>query len=282
MHKFHTKQELQKFIAKEKKNGKNVGFVPTMGALHKGHLSLITESLAKNELVVCSIFVNPTQFNNQEDLDKYPRVEEQDLLILKNAGCHAVFLPKTEEMYTETVVSDRFNFGELGLYMEGKHRPGHFEGMATIVKKLLEIVQPKNAYFGEKDFQQLLIIKKLVEQESIPVNIVGCPIVREVDGLAMSSRNMRLSANERQEAPAIYQALLQIKERATQNKDFNRTIAKAIETINSHPRLAVEYLEICNAQTLKPISNWDECKSVRAFVSVFIGQVKVIDNILLF
>lgn len=278
---FNTNAALKKFIADCRANNKSIGFVPTMGALHAGHISLINRALDENDIVVCSIYVNPTQFNNPDDLENYPRTLETDIALLEKAKCSVVFNPETSELYPEEVVADNFDFEYLESIMEGKFRPGHFKGMATIVKRLLLAVQPDKAYFGEKDFQQLAIINDLVRREKIPVEIIGCPIVREIDGLAMSSRNVRLNAPQRHAAAGIYEALNELKERAN-SKDLNKSLAKAIETINAHPHLAVEYLEIVDSGTLLPINDWTDAKSARAFVAVLVGQTRLIDNILLY
>lgn len=275
---FTTKQALQTFLQSQINQGQTVGFVPTMGALHKGHLSLIAQAKAQNALVVCSIFVNPTQFNNAEDLAKYPRNMAQDKALLNAAGCDVLFCPTADDLYPEGVKSNSYNFGGLAKEMEGKHRPGHFDGMATVVQKLLEAVRPKCAYFGEKDFQQLAIVRALVAQQSLPIEIVGCPIVREADGLALSSRNTRLSAAQRQAAPAIYQALMLVQDLKAEGKSVEKSLAKAIESINANPRLAVEYFQICDEQTLQPIVNWEDAKRPRAFVAVHAGTVRLIDN----
>ena len=205
MHVFQTQKELQFELNKAKNQSKNIGFVPTMGALHEGHLSLLEQSLAENEITVLSIFVNPTQFNNADDLKKYPRTLEKDVELVKKLNENIlVYAPSVADIYEGNTISTSFNYDGLENQMEGKHRPGHFDGVGTIVKKLFEIVKPTNAYFGEKDFQQLQIVKKLVSKYKIPVNIVGCDIFRETTGLAMSSRNERLSESARIESKLIY------------------------------------------------------------------------------
>ena len=206
---FETILSLQKEITSLKKNN-SIGFVPTMGALHKGHLSLIKQAKLENNIVVVSIFVNPTQFDNKADLDKYPSTLENDLKLLKKVHCDLVFVPSVKEIYSEYIQSESFNFGGIENEMEGKFRDGHFNGVGTIVKRLFTIVKPNNAYFGEKDFQQLQIIKKLVEIEKLPIEIIGCKIFRENDGLAMSSRNTRLEPAYRDVAPFIFKTLKKI------------------------------------------------------------------------
>lgn len=281
MHVFNTNIALKEFVAECRAKQQSIGFVPTMGALHLGHMSLINRALEENDVVICSIYVNPTQFNNQADLSNYPRSLETDIALLQKSKCTAVFSPNTTELYPDEVKSDEFDFGNLESTMEGKYRPGHFKGMATVVKKLLLAVNADRAYFGEKDFQQLVIIKELVRREKMPVVIIGCPIVREMDGLAMSSRNVRLNAPQRHAASGIYQALIELKERA-KIKKLTSSLAKAIETINAHPHLAVEYFEIVDAESLQPITDWSDTKSARAFVAVLAGETRLIDNILLY
>ena len=208
-----TKVALQEFVSNCRANNKSIGLVPTMGALHQGHISLVNKALAENDVVICSIYVNPTQFNNADDLNKYPRTLEHDLALLKKVNCTAVFNPETSDLYPNGVNADDFNFGSLVTVMEGKFRPGHFKGMATVVKRLLLACTPDRAYFGEKDFQQLIVIRELVRQEKLPVQIIGCPIARELDGLAMSSRNIRLNVQQRHAAPVIFESLNELKKR---------------------------------------------------------------------
>jgi pantoate--beta-alanine ligase len=247
----HTQKEaLVKALSRAAKNDK-IGFVPTMGALHRGHISLVNKALSENELVVVSIFVNPTQFNNRADLEKYPRTPEDDISILKTLkGEIVVYLPEIEDLYEVSVSSKQYNFGGLEYQMEGKHRSGHFDGVGTIVNKLFRIVKPKTAYFGEKDFQQLQIVKKLVAIEKLPVKIVGCSILREENGLAMSSRNKRLSAKQFEEAAVIYKTLKEVQDKFNSNSiaDLNTMVA---ERFLQNPNLNLEYFEIANEKTLK-------------------------------
>lgn len=278
---FTKNKALQDFITNCKAANLSIGFVPTMGALHQGHISLITNALAHNDVVVCSIYVNPTQFNNQADLHNYPRTQEQDLALLEKAKCTAVYIPETADLYPDEVKSDDISFGDLENVMEGKYRPGHFKGMATVVKRLFLAIKPTRAYFGEKDYQQLAIIKLLVEREKLPIEIVGCPIVRELDGLALSSRNTRLNVQQRHAAPAIFRALNLLKSRA-KIKSLNSSVAKAIENINAHPDLAVEYLYIVDEKTLQPIADWKDAEHAMAFAAVMAGEVRLIDNITLY
>jgi len=263
---------------KSLKKGTSIGFVPTMGALHKGHLSLIEQAKKENDIVVVSIFVNPTQFDKQEDLVNYPKTIDNDLSLLKSVYCDMVFTPSAENIYNNNIISQLFNFDGLEHQMEGKFRDGHFDGVGTIVKRLFEIVTPHKAYFGEKDFQQLRIIRKMVEKHQIPVKVVGCEIYRENDGLAMSSRNSRLTKEHRETAPFIFKTLKKAKEQfGTKN---------ALEVINwvenefkNQPLLELEYFEIADEETLLPIKNKDQKQKYRAFIAVFADKIRLIDNI---
>ena len=256
-----------------------IGFVPTMGALHKGHLSLLEESLQNNDLTVISIFVNPTQFNNAEDLEKYPRTLESDVEKIKtlHSGI-VVFAPSVEDIYEGKTVSQHFDYDGLENQMEGKFRTGHFDGVGTIVKRLFEIVNPTNAYFGEKDFQQLQIVKKMAQKQQLPVNVIGCPIFREANGLAMSSRNERLTNKERQDAAVIYQTL------KTAKTKFGTETAKAVadwvqETFKNIPGFELEYFEIADEDTLEPLEQKNTNKHYRAFIAVFVNKIRLIDTI---
>lgn len=275
-----TRAEAAEYAASVRFSGKTLGFVPTMGALHEGHLSLVRRALQENDYAIASIFVNPIQFNNPEDLAKYPRTPEQDLKMLQEAGCHAVFMPSVEEMYPSEV-TEVYDFGHLDKVMEGAFRPGHFNGVAVVVRRLFEMVQPHRAYFGEKDFQQLAIIRALVRQYEIPVEIVPCPIVREPDGLAMSSRNMRLSPTDRSKAPHIYRTLL-----AARDMVPGHTVAEVknwvIQNLKSVEGFEPEYFEIASAENLLPVSEWKEAPVVMGFVAVCLGGVRLIDNIELY
>lgn len=258
--------------------GTKIGFVPTMGALHRGHLSLIEKAKIENNIVLVSIFVNPTQFDKEEDLINYPKTIDKDLSLLKSVGCNIVFVPTAKEIYADNIKSQQFDFDGLEHQMEGKFRKGHFDGVGTIVKRLFEIVTPDNSYFGEKDFQQLQIIKKMVQKNKIPVNIIGCDIFREEDGLAMSSRNSRLTYEQRKTAPFIYKTLKQAK--------IEFGIKNALEVtewvkneFEKHPLLELEYFEIANEETLQPIENKKTSQKYRAFIAVFAGKIRLIDNI---
>jgi pantoate--beta-alanine ligase len=249
-----------------------------MGALHEGHLSLIKQANLENDVVVVSIFVNPTQFDKKEDLVNYPKTLENDLSILKSGNCDIVFTPKPEEIYGTNVISENFDFDGLEFQMEGKFRTGHFNGVGTIVKRLFEIITPTNAYFGEKDFQQLQIIKKLVDKNKLPVNIIACEIFREPDGLAMSSRNVRLTKKHRLAAPFIYKTLLTAKELfGTKNAVY--VINWVENEFKNHPLLKLEYFEIANEKTLKPVKEVILGQKQRAFIAVFAGEIRLIDNI---
>ncbi len=274
---FSTIQETTAYLGKLRNEGKSIGFVPTMGALHEGHLSLMRCAKKENDVLVVSIFVNPIQFNNAEDLKKYPRTLEGDIKKLETVQCNVLFAPDTDEMYPEKV-DRQYDFGQLDKVMEGAFRPGHFNGVAIVVKKLFDIVQPDSAYFGEKDFQQLAIIKKLVEIENIPVQIVSCPIVREPDGLAMSSRNRLLNEKERKIAPFIYQTLQEAKRRRHHicANPLRQMIINRFEG-NEHFRL--EYFDIVDDKTLQPINAWNNEVGTVACVAVWLGDVRLIDNI---
>jgi len=275
---FNKKDTLQNHLQPYIKAGKTIGFVPTMGALHSGHLSLLQQSVQQNTVTVISIFVNPTQFNNPDDLAKYPRTLEADAeKIALVSPDIVVFAPEVDEMYDGNTQSKHYDFDGLEHQMEGAHRPGHFDGVGTIVKKLFDIVQPTNAYFGEKDFQQLQIVKKLVQKNNMPIHIIGCPITREPNGLAMSSRNERLTANERNDAAFIYQTLQQARERFEK-----QSIAQVKEYIAhafaAHPEFKPDYFEIAAEDTLLPATLKENAK-YRAFVAVYLGNVRLIDNI---
>ena len=269
-------------LKNQREQGMTIGFVPTMGALHEGHLTLVRRSKQENGLTVCSIFVNPIQFNNREDLEKYPRTPGRDAKLLEEAGCDVIFSPEASEMYPEGETGSlSLNFGMLDKIMEGKFRPGHFNGVAIVVKKLFGIIQPANAYFGKKDYQQLAVIKHMVEALAIPVNVVSCETIREADGLAMSSRNTRLTIAERNIAPKIYQVLISVKNKAGkfpvhELKDW------AARELQENPDFRLEYFEIGDKETLLPVDNWHHKDRAVAFVAVFLGDVRLIDNIELF
>ncbi|MGB1169506.1 MAG: pantoate--beta-alanine ligase [Flavobacteriaceae bacterium] len=275
---FKTKKELKMYLSEFRSENATIGFVPTMGALHKGHLSLLHASSKNNDLSIVSIFVNPTQFNKREDLDNYPRTLEHDLMLLEKNFCDVVFIPSIDEIYTNGVSSQHFDFDGLENEMEGKYREGHFNGVGTIVKKLFEIVLPTNAYFGEKDFQQLQIVRKLVKKSTLKVNVISCATHRETNGLAMSSRNSRLTSQERDAASIIFQILCAVK-----NK-IGKIPLKAIdqwvsEQFEKHPLFKLEYFTIANEETLKKISEISPQKNYRAFIAVYAREVRLIDTI---
>lgn len=276
---FNKKSDLSAFLSPLLKQNKSIGFVPTMGALHQGHLSLLKKSLSENDVTVMSIFVNPTQFNNAEDLDKYPRTLERDVQIMQDLSNNIiVYAPEVADIYEGNTVSESFNYDGLENQMEGKHRPGHFDGVGTIVKRLFEIVQPNKAYFGEKDFQQLQIVKKLVSKHNIPVEVIGCPIHREANGLAMSSRNERLSDTAREKAAVIYQILNSAKD-FFQTHSAEETTKFVEDELKKHAEFELEYFEIAEETTLLPVSEKESNKKYRGFIAIFIENIRLIDNI---
>ena len=282
MKKFHSKTEISHHLGVLKAKEKSIGLVPTMGALHNGHLALVDRALSENDVVVVSIFVNPTQFDNQEDLMKYPRTLEADMVLLRTVS-HTnimVYAPSVEDIYGNSITSESFRFEGLEYEMEGAFRQGHFDGVGTIVARLLEIIKPDYAYFGEKDFQQLQIIKKLVELTAMPVKIIGCPIHREEDGLAMSSRNTRLTKAHRAVVPFIYKTL------STAKAKFGTKSAHSIsewvtKQFKKEPLLELEYFIIADTKTLKPVKRKSKKKTYRAFIAVYAGDIRLIDNIAL-
>ncbi len=257
----------------------SVGFVPTMGALHRGHISLVEKAKKENQTVVVSIFVNPTQFNDPNDLKRYPRNLEADIKLLESTGYDIVFAPEAEEIYPEPD-SRIFDFGHLEKVMEGKHRPGHFNGVAQVVSKLFEIVKPGKAYFGLKDFQQLAVINKMVKMLEMPVEIVPCPIIREESGLAMSSRNELLLKEERENAALIFRTLSEA-QNLTGQFSVRELENWVKETINKNPFLNVEYFEIVDFENLQPINSWNDKGKKAGCIAVFCGKVRLIDNIVL-
>lgn len=276
---FNKKSNLSAFLSPLINQNKSIGFVPTMGALHQGHLSLLKNSLSENDVTVMSIFVNPTQFNNAEDLDKYPRTLERDVQIMQDLSNNIiVYAPEVTDIYEGNTISESFNYDGLENQMEGKYRPGHFDGVGTIVKRLFEIINPNKAYFGEKDFQQLQIVKKLVSKYNIPVEVIGCPIHREANGLAMSSRNERLSKTARKNAAIIYQILNDAKY-FFQTHSPKETITLVENEFKKHPEFKLEYFEIADEATLLPIFKKETDKKYRGFIAIFIENIRLIDNI---
>jgi pantoate--beta-alanine ligase len=277
---FKTKKELKTYFKGYSSKNFTIGFVPTMGALHNGHLSLVKESVDNNEITVASIFVNPTQFNKKEDLENYPRTLESDLTLLQSVSCDIAFIPSTEEIYSNTISSNHFEFDGLEIQMEGKFREGHFNGVGTIVKKLFEIVTPTNAYFGEKDFQQLQIIRKMVQKNHLPVSVIGCPTFREKNGLAMSSRNQLLSEKEKEEGAIIYETLCEVKE-LINNKAIEKINSWVGEQFDKNPLFKLEYFVIADEENLTPALTISPNKNYRAFIAVHADKVRLIDTMAL-
>lgn len=274
----YTINDLQNAVSISKNKRKTIGFVPTMGALHEGHISLVKKCREQNDVCIVSIFVNPTQFNNQTDLEKYPRTIDEDIKLLNYAGVDIVFVPSVQEIYPEPD-NRQFDFGQLDKVMEGKFRPGHFNGVAQVVSRLFDIVKSDKAYFGEKDFQQLAIIRQMVRQLNIPVEIVPMPIRREDSGLAMSSRNQRLTEDQKKDAVNIYRVLSESKT-LYNNKTVEELRFWVIENINKIASLEVEYFEIVDGNTLQQISDWKDTQYAVGCITVFCGEVRLIDNII--
>jgi len=266
-----------------KKAGKSIGFVPTMGALHEGHLSLIRRAKEENDVVVCSIFVNPTQFNDPKDFEKYPRTLNSDRQLLETEGCNLLFAPQEQDMYPQQPVLT-FQFGYLEKVMEGAHRPGHFNGVALIVSKLFHIVQPDNAYFGQKDYQQYLIVRQLVNDLSFPLQVIACPTVREADGLAMSSRNRRLTPAQRLDAVVLYQCLQEAKQRLLNGETVAsvKQYVAGIFAALQEKGIRLEYFEVADGYTLSPVEDIHQHQEVVLCIAAYVGEVRLIDNVLLF
>lgn len=269
---------LKAFLKDLKCGGKSVGFVPTMGALHAGHASLIKASRLQNNVTVSSIFVNPVQFNNKNDLLKYPRSIEKDVALLQSEGCDVLFHPENQEMYPQesTLTMD---FGGLDKSMEGKFRPGHFSGVALVVSKLFNIVQPDNAYFGQKDWQQFAIIRKLTEELNFNVRLHSIPTLREQDGLALSSRNLRLKPHQREHANVFYQGLLHAHKRLTAGKSMNEIRAEVTEIVEQYPEVRLEYLELVDSQNLNPLDNVGQSDRPVMCIAGYVGEIRLIDNL---
>lgn len=279
MHIFSEIEPFRAFLRSLRNAGKTIGFVPTMGALHEGHLELIRQSKSKNDVTVCSIFVNPAQFNNPTDLAKYPRTIEGDTSLLKSVGCDVVFLPAVSEMYPSSEALT-FNLGALDNILEGEFRPGHFSGVALVVSKLFNIVHPTRAYFGQKDFQQVMVIKKLVNDLNFDLNIVVVPTVRENDGLAMSSRNLRLSPEERKKALLLYQSLREAKALLLHGENFSE-VKKTIQSKFKSTDVRLEYFELCEAENLKSLNSVDANTKAVLLIAAYVGEVRLIDNMLI-
>jgi len=274
---FRNKAELQNKITQLKQNNYSIGFVPTMGALHEGHISLVRCCNKENDITLVSIFVNPAQFNDREDYEKYPRDVQKDIDWLKEFNCDIVFNPSETEMYPEPD-NRTFDFGDLDKILEGYYRPGHFNGVAKVVSKLFDYVHPHKAYFGEKDFQQLAVIRQLTKEENMEIEIVGCPIVREEDGLAMSSRNKRLNSEERKNAVEISRFLFESREKKDEmNVEGLKNWVK--DQLNKNVYINVEYFDIVNEKDLKPVHSWSESKDIRGVIAAWVGNIRLIDNI---
>lgn len=277
MYIFKTVNDLQRWCRAERRAGRSIGFAPTMGALHQGHLELIRMAKDRGDVPVASIFVNPTQFNDPKDLEKYPRMPEQDAALLSKAGCEALFMPPVLEVYPPGQdLTVRLDFGALDKVMEGVFRPGHFTGMATVVKRLLDIVQPDRLFMGQKDFQQLSIVRDMIRQLALPIELVMCPTLREPDGLAMSSRNLRLTPEYRAIAPIIYQTLLAAKA-ALPHTPVPIVEAEALERL-TQAGLRPEYFEVVDANTLLPMQQFAGAAEIVACVAAFAGEIRLIDN----
>ena len=278
---FKTTETIQSYLSRCASKGEKIGFVPTMGALHEGHLSLIRRALKENEVAVTSIFVNPMQFNDKRDLERYPRTIDSDLEKLVSVGCHVLFYPDTKEIYPDdTTVKVNMEFGYLLDTMEAVYRKGHFEGVAQVVKRLLDIVQPHSLYMGQKDYQQLLVVKKMVESLNLKVDLIMCPTIREPDGLAMSSRNVLLTPEQRKAAAEIPKTLFRAMEKI-QDTSLQKVQQESIKALNSNPLLETEYFEIVDADNLKPLKENNETHTIAICNAVKIGNVRLIDNILI-
>lgn len=274
---FTTTREIQQYLSKLHNNGKSTGFAATMGALHRGHLSLIEKAKNDNDVVICSIFVNPTQFNDPSDLEKYPRPIAHDTQMLEQAGCDILFNPEVNEMYADNE-HWHLDLGEIEHLLEGKFRPGHYQGVTQVVYKLFNIIKPTTAYFGQKDYQQFMVISKMVQLLNIPVKLVMCPILREEDGLAMSSRNIHLTAEDRKHSLILSKTLNWVKE----NFDSNNIIGlqnKAAEAINAEDSVSLEYFELADGDNLHPATN--ATKNIVALVAARVGKTRLIDNVLI-
>ena len=278
MQNFTTKTELIDYLKTIDKE-KTIGFVPTMGALHQGHLGLIKESNDKCDVTICSIFINPTQFNNSEDLAKYPNTLDKDLSLLKKANCDIVYSPQVNDLYINGEKAKNYNFGNITACMEGKHRPGHFNGMATIVEKFFRIINPTIAFFGQKDLQQLQIVKALVKQMKIAIEIISVPIIREKSGLAKSSRNKLLSPSDKENASLIYKCLLYCKN--NKSEGVNKLKKYLHKRINSNKNIELEYVEFVNLNKMKVIEDWEEENKNAICIAAYVSGVRLIDNIIL-
>jgi pantoate--beta-alanine ligase len=273
---FDKIRDVQEFLEQKRKTGAVIGFVPTMGALHQGHISLIEISRTHTDITVCSIFVNPTQFNNQADLTKYPRTPEKDIAMLEAAGCDVLYMPDLKDVYPENDTR-QFDFGYLDTILEGEHRPGHFNGVGQVVSILLEGVKPDKAYFGIKDYQQVMVVKELVKQLKLPTEILACPILREADGLAMSSRNTRLTEEERN-VSALIPVMMQEAARIVTQEGIDKAKAYISYTVAGQPLMKLDYYEVCDVDTLKPLQHYSGTQKAISLIAVFVGNIRLIDN----
>ncbi|MGQ1891754.1 pantoate--beta-alanine ligase [Thermophagus sp. OGC60D27] len=272
-----TRKDLDERLSALRNASKSVGFVPTMGALHEGHLSLIRQARRESDIVVVSVFVNPTQFNDRKDLERYPRNLDEDIALLNTVSCDLLFAPSVEEVYPEPDTRE-FDFGQLDKVMEGAHRPGHFNGVAQVICRLFDMIGPDKAFFGQKDFQQLVIVRDLVRQLGLGTEIVACPIVREPDGLAMSSRNRLLTEKQRKSAPLIAQTLLESCN-FVENNTVRETIDLVKGMVDKSDDFKLEYFQIVDGNTLQPVDNWQESNYIVGCIAVYVGEVRLIDNV---
>ncbi len=273
-----TKTELGRILDGHRKSSETIGFVPTMGALHAGHLSLIAASKKVCSITVCSIFVNPTQFNDKSDLEKYPRMPEKDAEMLEKAGCDILFMPEVSEIYPKTDTR-KFDFGYIDTVLEAAVRPGHFNGVAQVVSILFDMVKPDKAFFGQKDYQQVMIIRELIKQLKLKIEIVGCPILRDADGLAMSSRNLRLSKEERTAAALIPKVMLGAMQLKESGRNMGQIYAYVEKKLDPNPIYNLDYFAICEADTLKEVSSFEPGKAYIALIACFVGNIRLIDNL---
>lgn len=276
MHIFRTIKEVKSFVDEKKQLGNVIGFVPTMGALHQGHISLIETSRKQTDITICSIFVNPTQFNNADDLKHYPRTPDTDIQMLQDAKCDILYMPDVNDIYPNNE-TQQFDFGKIGNVLEGEHRPGHFNGVGQVVSILLKGIQPHKAFFGSKDYQQVMIVKELVKQQNLSIDIISCPILREPDGLAMSSRNKRLTVEERKVASLIP---IIMKKAADLAREKGVTYAKLYvdEQIHQQPLMKLDYYEICDFESLDSLQDIYNKRAI-SLIAVFVGAVRLIDNL---
>lgn len=278
---FKSVETLQGYLQKKRKEGLQIGFTPTMGALHQGHASLIKKAKADNDISICCIFVNPTQFNDPKDLEKYPRTEGHDIKILTGLENDILFYPTVDAVYPKNLHIPTFNFGQVDKVMEGKFRPGHFDGVVEVVYRLIDIVQPDRIYMGQKDFQQFTLIQHMLQQMQSKTKLVVCPIIREEDGLALSSRNVRLTVENRKKAPIISKFLYQLKDWIASGLSIKEAETKAITQLSEVPDFRPEYLEIVDGHTLQPIEQMSDTDYVVACTAIWAGEIRLIDNVIL-